>query len=54
MLGNIAERTALVKEWLELDLSPEGLFLALRISENVAELLQTVVHQRYKLRRALW
>jgi len=31
----------------------DDLFLARRISEAGAELLQTVVHQRYKLRRSL-
>ena len=31
----------------------DDLFLARRISENAAELLQTLVHQRYKLRRSI-
>jgi len=31
----------------------DDLFLARRISETAAELLQTVVHQRYKLRRSI-
>jgi DNA replication protein DnaC len=31
----------------------DDLFLARRIGEHAAELLQTLVHQRYKLRRSI-
>ena len=31
----------------------DDLFLARRISDGAAELLQTVVHQRYKLRKSI-
>ncbi|MDO9604421.1 IS21-like element helper ATPase IstB [Hydrogenophaga sp.] len=53
-LGNAAERAALLKEWVEPDLLVlDDLFLARRISEHAAEVLQAIVHQRYKLRRAI-
>jgi DNA replication protein DnaC len=53
-LGNATERTHLLKEWVEPDLLVlDDLFLARRISEHAAEVLQAVVHQRYKLRRAM-
>jgi DNA replication protein DnaC len=53
-LGNGTERTHLLKEWVEPDLLVlDDLFLARRISEHAAEVLQAVVHQRYKLRRAM-
>jgi len=53
-LGNGTERTHLLKEWVEPDLLVlDDLFLARRISEHAAEVLQAVVHQRYKLRRAI-
>jgi len=53
-LGNATERAALLKEWVEPDLIIlDDLFLARRISEHAAEVLQAIVHQRYKLRRAI-
>ena len=53
-LGNATERTHLLKEWVEPDLLVlDDLFLARRISEHAAEVLQAVVHRRYKLRRAM-
>lgn len=53
-LASPAERTALLKEWVEADLLVlDDLFLARRISEHAAEVLQAIVHQRYKLRRAI-
>ena len=46
--------SALLKEWVEPDLIIlDDLFLARRISEHAAEVLQAIVHQRYKLRRAI-
>lgn len=48
-LGSATERMALLKEWVEPDLLIlDDLFLARRISEYAAEVLQAVVHQRYK------
>ncbi len=53
-LGSAGERTALLKEWVEPDLLIlDDLFLARRISEHAAEVLQAIVHQRYKLRRSI-
>ena len=53
-LGSATERMALLKEWVEPDLLIlDDLFLARRISEYAAEVLQAVVHQRYKLRRSI-
>ena len=53
-LASLAERTALLKEWVDADLLVlDDLFLARRISEHAAEVLQAIVHQRYKLRRAI-
>jgi DNA replication protein DnaC len=53
-LASPAERTALLKEWVEADLLVlDDLFLARRISEHAAEVLQAIVHQRYKLRRSI-
>ena len=53
-LGNATERGALFSEWVEPDLLVlDDLFLARRISEHAAEVLQAIVHQRYKLRRAI-
>jgi len=53
-LGNAAERIVLLKEWVEPDLLVlDDLFLARRISEHAAEVLQAIVHQRYKLRRSI-
>jgi hypothetical protein len=48
------ERARLLKAWVGADLLVlDDLFLARRISEHAAELLQTLVHQRYKLRRSI-
>jgi DNA replication protein DnaC len=53
-LASASERDGLLKEWVEPDLLIlDDLFLARRISEHAAEVLQTIVHQRYKLRRAI-
>jgi len=47
-------RARLLKAWVGADLLVlDDLFLARRISEHAAELLQTLVHQRYKLRRSI-
>ena len=53
-LGSTAEQAALLRSFVEPDLIVlDDLFLARRISEASAELLQTVVHQRYKQRRSI-
>lgn len=53
-LASGAEQVALLRIFVEPDLVVlDDLFLARRISEASAELLQTVVHQRYKQRRSL-
>ncbi len=53
-LASATERIALLKEWVEPDLLVlDDLFLARRISEHAAEVLQAIVHQRYKLRLAI-
>ena len=53
-LANAQEQAALVKSWSEPDLLVlDDLFLARRIPEAAAELLQAVVHRRYKLRRSI-
>jgi DNA replication protein DnaC len=53
-LASPAEQAKLLKGMLEPDLLVlDDLFLARRISDGAAELLQTVVHRRYKLRRAI-
>lgn len=53
-LGNATERGSLLKEWVQPDLLVlDDLFLARRIPEAAAELLQAVVHRRYKLRRSI-
>ena len=53
-LASATERIGLLKEWVEPDLIVlDDLFLARRISEHAAEVLQAIVHQRYKLRRAI-
>jgi len=53
-LASPTERTALLKEWVEPDLIIlDDLFLARRISEHAAEVLQSIVHQRYKLRSSI-
>lgn len=53
-LSNPVEQAALLRNYIEPDLIVlDDLFLARRISEASAELLQTVVHQRYKQRRSI-
>lgn len=53
-LGTAAEQATLLRSFVEPDLVVlDDLFLARRISEASAELLQTVVHQRYKQRRSI-
>jgi DNA replication protein DnaC len=53
-LASASERDGLLKAWVEPDLLIlDDLFLARRISEHAAEVLQAIVHQRYKLRRAI-
>ena len=53
-LGNASERADLLKDWVEPDLLVlDDLFLARHISEHAAEVLQAIVHQRYKLRRSV-
>jgi DNA replication protein DnaC len=44
----------LLREWVRPDLLiVDDLFLARRITAEAAEVLQAIVHQRYKLRRAM-
>ena len=53
-IASTPERTRLLKDWVEPDLLVlDDLFLARRISEHAAEVLQAIVHQRYKARRAI-
>jgi DNA replication protein DnaC len=53
-LCNATEQAALLRAYVEPDLLVlDDLFLARRIPEVAAELLQTVVHQRYKHRRSV-
>lgn len=53
-LGNDKEQRQQLRTLLDVDLLVlDDLFLARRISEPAAELLQTLVHQRYKLRRSI-
>ena len=53
-LASPNEQAKLLKGMLEPDLLVlDDLFLARRISDGAAELLQTVVHRRYKLRRSI-
>ena len=53
-LADADERARLLKGWVGADLLVlDDLFLARRISEHAAELLQALVHQRYKLRRSI-
>ncbi len=53
-LADTEERDRLRKGWVGADLLVlDDLFLARRISEHAAELLQALVHQRYKLRRSI-
>jgi DNA replication protein DnaC len=53
-LASAPEQAELLKGWIEPDLLVlDDLFLARRIADVSAELLQAIVHQRYKLRRAI-
>jgi DNA replication protein DnaC len=53
-LADAGERAKLLKTWVAADLLLlDDLFLARSIGEHAAELLQTLVHQRYKLRRSI-
>ncbi len=53
-LASPREQAQMLRGYVEPDLLVlDDLFLARRISESAAELLQTVVHQRYKHRRSL-
>jgi len=53
-LSSATDQQRLLQPWIEADLLVlDDLFLARRINENAAELLQTIVHQRYKLRRSI-
>jgi DNA replication protein DnaC len=53
-LASTAEQAQRLKDWVEADLLVlDDLFLARRIADVSAELLQAIVHQRYKLRRAI-
>lgn len=53
-LGSTAEQQRLLRPLLEADLLVlDDLFLARRISDSAGELLQTLVHQRYKGRRSI-
>ncbi len=53
-LASPQEQAALLKGWVEPDLLVlDDLFLARRIADASAELLQAIVHQRYKLRRTI-
>ena len=53
-LASTAEQAEQLKGWIEPDLLVlDDLFLARRISEHAAEVLQAIVHQRYKLRRSV-
>jgi DNA replication protein DnaC len=53
-LANADEQAQLLKGWVEPDLLVlDDLFLARRIADVSAELLQAIVHQRYKLRRSI-
>jgi len=53
-LASTKEQAALLKGWVQPDLLVlDDLFLARRIADVSAELLQAIVHQRYKLRRSI-
>ena len=53
-LADTAQRAKLLSDWVEPDLLVlDDLFLTRRISEHAAEVLQAIVHRRYKLRRAV-
>jgi DNA replication protein DnaC len=53
-LASTTEQAEQLKGWIEPDLLVlDDLFLARRIADVSAELLQAIVHQRYKLRRSI-
>jgi DNA replication protein DnaC len=53
-LADTTERAALLRDWVEPDLLVlDDLFLARRIADMAAEVLQAIVHQRYKHRRSI-
>lgn len=53
-LASTGEQARQHKDWIEPDLLIlDDLFLARRIADVSAELLQAIVHQRYKLRRSI-
>ena len=53
-LASTQEKAQLLKGWIEPDLLVlDDLFLARRMADVSAELLQAIVHQRYKLRRSI-
>jgi len=53
-LGNDAEQRKQMRTLLDADLLVlDDLFLARRISDTASEMLQSLVHQRYKLRRSI-
>lgn len=53
-LASTTERNEMLKDWVASDLLVlDDQFLSKRISEHAAEVLQTIVHQRYKLRRSV-
>ena len=53
-LATSSEQAELLRAWIEPDLLVlDDLFLARRIADVSAEVLQAIVHQRYKLRRAI-
>jgi len=53
-LASAKEQTAMMRAWIEPALLVlDDLFLARRVSEAGAELLQSIIHQRYKLRRSI-
>ena len=53
-LAGSHDRANLLKDWVRPDLLiVDDLFLARRITSEAADVLQAIVHQRYKLRRAL-
>ena len=53
-LADTREQTERLKAWIAADLLIlDDLFLARRMADCAAELLQSIVHQRYKLRRSV-
>ncbi|MDD2920451.1 ATP-binding protein [Rhodoferax sp.] len=53
-LASTEEQAQLLKGWIDPDLLVlDDLFLARRIADVSAELLQAIVHRRYKLRRSI-